>query len=68
MGFETLLLLCDVLRRPERFQRVLVCVLCLLIYRGCGSARGHPAGRSGDRASSGGRADPGKGFSLFKVI
>lgn len=47
MGFETLLLLCDVLRRPGRFRRVLVCVLCLLIYRGCGSARGRRVAGAG---------------------
>lgn len=31
MGFETLLLLCDVLRRPGRFQRVL-CVCAVLAH------------------------------------
>lgn len=65
MGFETLLLLCDVLRRPGRFQHVLVCVLCLLIYRGCGSARGHPGGRSADRGSLRGHTDPDKSFSVI---
>lgn len=64
MGFETSLLLCDVLRRPGRFWRVLVCVLCLLVYRGCGSARG-TGWQQGDRGRPGGPADPGKGFSMI---
>lgn len=53
MGFETSLLLCDVLRRPGRFRRVLVCVLCLLVYRGCGSARA-------TRLAAGGQGQPGR--------
>lgn len=52
------------LRRPGRFRRVLVCVLvcvlCLPVYRGWGSARG-TAGSSRDRGSPGGPAGPGKG-------
>lgn len=59
MGLETLLLLCDVRGGRDGFQRVLVCVLCLLIHRGVvlpgGSSAGSPAGP----------ADLGKGFSVI---
>lgn len=54
MGFETFLLLCDVLRRPGRFG-LLVCVLCLLIYRG--------VALPGGRRETG--AGPGHGFSVI---
>lgn len=49
MGFETLLLLCDVLRRPGRFRRACVCAvlahlqvvwLCPGAGVGTGAARG----------------------------
>lgn len=63
MGFETLLLLCDVLRR-DLSARACVCAVFAHLL-GVTLPGGHLGGRSVARGSPGGQADPGKGFSAI---